>query len=181
MDEHFTDSGSAFDGGMTVVENRIDVNPAIQRISSLTVRLLTAIGVEGMRIEKEQIPVDTGAARDSITYNVDSDGTGVKIGILSPMMVEDGGSNQYPAMLEAGIRKHFVSFFNPDGSIRSRLVNWFEKKGMEIWQTTKKGTRHLKYRGVNIGPIHIPWLTNSLEALKDSLSSIMQSEVAGKL
>lgn len=135
------------------VSGAVDFGPARARFSKLCQRLLQRIGLTGMRYAAQAMKVDTGFARANVTYAVDLDGLGVKWGILAPAKYpdEEGGPNLATILnwIEHGIRRHWVSFTNRDGSIRWMLVKWFERHGFKVWRSLTTG-RAVRRRAANL-------------------------------
>jgi hypothetical protein len=118
----------------------IDFGPARARMSKLLHRLLQRIGLTGMRYFVQAMLTDTGFSRARASYAVDLDGQGVKWGILSPAKSEDGADlATLLNWMEHGIRRHWVSFTNRDGSTRYMLVKWFERHGFKVWKSPTTG------------------------------------------
>lgn len=177
------------DGG-PVASGSVDFGPAKARMSRLLQRLLQRIGLTGMRHAKVAMLSDTGFARANVSYAVDLDGQGVKWGILQKVSYPDGGPNlaQILKWQEEGIRRHWVSFTNRDGSIRWMLVKWFERHGFKVWRsmTTGKAVRRkaagstsgssmLARRGAFVWGYAHPWLTMSQEMMRADFPTLLGS------
>jgi len=176
----FAASPISFTGGP--VAGVIDTGPAQIRLSKVCQRFLTRVGLTGMRYAAQGMKVDTGYARAHVSYALTLDGTEVRWGILSPMrMGEEGaGVAAYPIMQELGIKRHFVSFWNADGTLRYMLIKWCERHGLKPYadfhkksvktldlatgargRTTESWGGHLRMRGLWVWGYRWPWLSTS--------------------
>lgn len=166
-----------FSGGPVAV-GQVDFGSARARMSKLCQRLLSRIGLTGMRYARQAMLVDTGYARASVTYAIDLDGQGVKWGVLAPAKYpgEEGGPNLATILnwMEHGIKRHWVNFTNKDGSIRWMLVKWFERHGFKVWRSmttgravrrkaagSTQGNSMLAMRGAFVWGYAHPWLSTS--------------------
>lgn len=91
-----------------------------------------------------RIPVDTGTARAWLGSEWDegSNHTRQFVGILAKNAGKGrnkGAQQDYPAMMDAGIKRHFVSFRNRDGSIRDAFVNWARRHGFSPYKSALTG------------------------------------------
>jgi len=133
-------SSPTLEAGPSLTASKVDVSQACARMIRQQVRLLTRIAVYGKGVMAQAMKVDTGWARGQLSFDVAQDGSEARFGILSPVRYE-GSGNDAPTLAEIlnwqehGIRRHFVSFTNKDGSLRYGLIKWAERHGFKIYST----------------------------------------------
>jgi len=149
--------------------------------------------------------VDTGWSRGHLSYQMGLDGLSVQAGILSPFNSKDGaGVALYPAMMNAGIKRHFVSFWNRDGSLRETFTNWCERHGLKIWREKRAEVRLLERgphaltrasygrsltdkgaglaaRGMWVWGYAHPWIDTARYFLLQQFPNLLREECEGKL
>lgn len=125
----------------------IDVRVAQERLKQAGVRLVERATIEGVRQAAYFMKVDTGWSRGHLSYDVTHEGQDVtgRFGILHQFNMQDGANvAAYAAMMNSGIKRHFVSFWNRSGSLRTGLVNWCERHGLKIWRGRREEVRLLE-------------------------------------
>jgi hypothetical protein len=136
-----TMTGGPIGAGGRVIGAQMDVQPAVKRLQMAGLRLLSRVAVEGQRFAAQGMLVDTGWARGHVESDVDPAAMTSRFGILQPFNNQDGaGVAAYAAMQDAGIKRHFVSFWNSNGSLRTMLVKWCERHGLKIWRGRRDKT-----------------------------------------
>lgn len=178
----------------------VDLRPAIDRTARLCSKMLHKVGLVGLSLEAQLMKVDTGYSRGHLSYAMGLDGQSVKFGILSPFNNADGaGVALYPAMMNFGIKRHFVSFFNRDGSLREMLIKWCERHGIKVWKSnTGKATRRrtkgserlielgmgnrvMAMRGIRVWGYAHPWRDEAQSRLMMVFPNLLREECENKL
>ncbi|MBM3313180.1 hypothetical protein FJY70_01145 [candidate division WOR-3 bacterium] len=178
-------TGIGFDAGLDYAAGPVavvNIEPALRRVAAFWQRLLRDVGALMTRHEMQAMRVDTGLSRTHVTFQVAEDGESVNAGILAPFVAGGGvGVATYPAMMEHGIRRHFVSFTNEDGSLRETLINWATRHGFKVWRSEatgravknrKPGSR-LAMRGLMVWGYAHPWLTAARERTEMELPGLL--------
>lgn len=169
----------------------VNMAEATARTRALARRVLQSCGLRLLAAMKRYLPADTGYARAHISYALTPDETEVRAGILTPIRAQDGaGVALYPLYIQHGIRRHFVSFLNRDGTVREMLVRWFERHGVKVWRSMTtgraiKGRRpgpgaQLAMRGAMVWGYGVPWVSAARDELQSAMPGLL-AEQKGRL
>ena len=169
--------------GKPISQAEISVDKALLRLGDLCQKFLVAATGEIQREMSSRIPVDTGMARAHIrSETLDK---GARVGILYPFS-RDGNVATYPAMMEMGIRRHYVSLYNSDGSLRHSLAAWVVRHGLGYWRTSRWGKKYVvnnsgrKIRGLKVWGYRVAWLSSAIDNAVPRIQAYLNS-LEGKL
>lgn len=134
--------------------------------------------VRGM---KARMPVDTGFARNHITFRLEPGGVSVKAGIIEPLDTPAGG---YPVYIDRGIRRHFLPVIAPSGEVRHQWADWLRRHGKEdaLPRIIQRGPRRgmLTSGGLMVWGYRVPWATETAETARAEIEGLFAS-LTGKL
>ena len=160
--------------------------PSLEATGKYWAREVSRVLLENM---KRGIPADTGYARSHIHWQSFDQGRGYHVGVLG-LTGKHGESLEYLALMDRaeGIKRHFVSFTNPDGSVRDAFVNWARRHGFSVYKspTTGRavkrlakgyttGNSMLSMRGLMVWGYSRPWATNAFVTAGRVAHELLQS------
>jgi hypothetical protein len=148
-----TTTGGPIGAGGAVIGAQMDIRPGVKALEKVAIRLMRRVTLQGQRLAAQYMKVDTGWARGHVDSDVAMDGKDVvgRFGILTPFNMQDGANvAAYPAMQNAGIRRHRVYLFDPiTKALRWGLINWCVRHGIKVWKTlTGKRSSRIRKGGL---------------------------------
>lgn len=145
----------------------IDIGPAVERFGKRLTEFVDFClrTVERKAVTAFSLHTDTGYARSWIgaELHVQHWTEGGSYGYVGVLHSKHGHGKipLYPMFWEFGWKRHFVSWYNPNGSERTQFVKWFERHGIKV-RRPKSGK--LIGGGRMVGPGHNPWMSWGLRA-----------------
>ena len=160
------------------IQSFVKVDIAIERLGRVAKRFLTEAAMELQRRMSFNIPVDTGMARSHIRWEVDQQsGFWARAGILYPFSADNVNIATYPAMMEMGIQRHFVSFYNPDRSIRWSFASWAVRHGLGYWDSGRARVMSVKtgrpMGGLQVWGYSVPWISKAVRESEPAIKSML--------
>ena len=159
------------------IQSFVKVDIAIERLGKVAKRFLTEAAMELQRRMSFNIPVDTGMARSHIRSEVDPSAFWARAGILYPFSANNVNVATYPAMMEMGIRRHFVSFYNPDRSLRWSFAAWAVRHGLGYWDSSRSRVLNVKtgrpMGGLQVWGYSVPWVSKAVRESEPAIKSIL--------
>jgi len=116
----------------------VDFTRATPHMAAIGKQWAREVSATLLREMTKGMPADTGYSRGHLGLLSFDKGQGYHIGVLG-LKGKHGESLAYLAMMDAGIKRHFVSFTNPDGSIREAFVNWARRHGFAVYKSALTG------------------------------------------
>ncbi|WP_347243762.1 hypothetical protein [Thermogutta sp.] len=123
---------------------------------------------------KGRIPVDTGFARQSITWEYDTPHS-VRAGILNPL-VRDGSRAVYPVLIDQGIKRHFLPVISSTGEVRHLWEAWLRHHHREdalpkiITRGPRKGM--LSRGGLMVWGYRVAWCSGTMEESRPEIEQM---------